>query len=917
MRRIATLFLFSIIIFYSFAQNITKIHVAGAAASTSTASPTITPATSFAPMVTNPASPISKQVEIHYSGLTAGDSIVVWGNTTGIQGRNSTVSSSWFTIPRKSVSPTSWSNGQGTYGFGVPNAADSLVFQFRFTTVPSTAQIYIGIKRSGSSTLLSNRPTINFGTNSIQSIRRSYKWTGAIDSIWQTAGNWEPSRNILHDSDYIVIDNTNPQLLNVPYNSGQFTETISKLFVSAYSDVRFSNYTKSNGLLAKSTLKISSLYSKGMYFDEARIGFSGTDTLELELQMSGSSSLFKTVFYTDNGYGSGGCFQLSNKNTGFEFWVMGGKLLPMPGVNILLGDGSNQVFYLSTSNTGTGEIVIKENTNCIFDSEMGLSCTLNGKFSVYGIIDNFQSLSSNNPSSSSVSDWNNWEPYLQLKNNGIGRGMIRRYGTINGGVLWEMYNSGNRAWRTVGFPMKNAVNISQITDDIVISGTNSGDNRDSFFSFNTSCSYCAPSIKYWDESTSAWANYTSGNSANKIPVGQGILLFFRGMGTQGLGNNLASATAGSMDFKGQIHSGSKSVNLSYNGSGSLKGYNLISNPYPANVDFNLITRTNVANKYLVYEPKQRMYNVYDKSSGSVVLTGSTAFEASTTAQSSIIEMGASVFMIATASSPSVTFDEADRVYTQPNISAFRMTNNVPCNQLKIKLSYENESASPLMDKCLLEWNQTANGAKEGMDAMDMNKLYAGYLGVGTISADKEWLGIDRREDVVDVISVPLRIKTLDTFGYKFTFNTCDQQDLYTIELLDAVTETRTKVSNESTYLFQRKSGDLQVEDNRFSLVVTPTEQAGVKVQIPRVTDVVQLQPVPVKVGENMQISVGENNGIVGIGLLDMQGRILKEATVGNKNLVEFSIPSELPTGNYLLKVKHRNGEESKLLPVIK
>jgi hypothetical protein len=44
---------------------------------------------------------------------------------------------------------------------------------------------------------------------------------------------------------------------------------------------------------------------------------------------------------------------------------------------------------------------------------------------------------------------------------------------------------------------------------------------------------------------------------------------------------------------------------------------------------------------------------------------------------------------------------------------------------------------------------------------------------------------------------------------------------------------------------------------------------------------------------------------------------LKEATVGNKNLVEFSIPSELPTGNYLLKVKHRNGEESKLLPVIK
>jgi len=486
--------------------------------------------------------------------------------------------------------------------------------------------------------------------------------------------------------------------------------------------------------------------------------------------------------------------------------------------------------------------------------------------------------------------------------------------------------------------MKNSVNISQITDDIVISGTNSGDNRDSFFSFNTSCSYCAPSIKYWDESTSAWANYTSGNSANKIPVGQGILLFFRGMGTQGLGNNLASATAGSMDFKGQIHSGSKTVNLSYSGSGSLKGYNLIANPYPANVDFNLITRTNVANKYLVYEPKQKMYNLYDKSSGTVVRTGSTAFEASTTAQSSIIEMGASVFMIATASSPSVTFDEADRVYTQPNISAFRMTNDVPCNQVKIKLSYENEAASPLMDKCLLEWNQSANGAKEGMDAMDMNKLYAGFLGIGTMSADKEWLGIDRREDVLtNSITVPLQIKTLDSLGYKLTFNTCDKQDLYSIELLDAVTETKTKVSNESTYLFKRKSSDLQVEDNRFSLVVTPTEQAGVKGKTQRVTELVRLQPVPAIAGESMQISVGDGNlqpvpaiagesmqisvgdgnDILGVALLDMQGRILNEVVVGNKNQVEFMLPSALTAGNYLLKVKHRSGEESRLLPVIK
>jgi hypothetical protein len=44
---------------------------------------------------------------------------------------------------------------------------------------------------------------------------------------------------------------------------------------------------------------------------------------------------------------------------------------------------------------------------------------------------------------------------------------------------------------------------------------------------------------------------------------------------------------------------------------------------------------------------------------------------------------------------------------------------------------------------------------------------------------------------------------------------------------------------------------------------------------------------------------------------------LNEVVVGNKNQVEFMLPSALTAGNYLLKVKHRSGEESRLLPVIK
>ena len=312
----------SLFVFYIFttgnAQNITKIQVAGSVASTSTSSPILSGAYSYLPMILNPAGPISKDVEIHYSGLASGDSVVVWSDVTGLQGKYVGVSSSWFTIPRKSSSPSSFVNGQATYGFRVANSSDSLVFQFRFSSIPTGAvNIYVGIKRNGSSTLLGNKPTINFaGVNVFQSVRRSYKWTGAVDSIWQTAGNWEPTRSSTHDSDYIIFDNTNSQLVNVPYNAGQFTQTISKLLITPYTDVRFSNYTKSNGAQAKSTLKIQDLYNRPLYAtDYCRLGFSGTDTLEIELQIGADCYFYANTIYTDNRFGKGGCLQLSSRST--------------------------------------------------------------------------------------------------------------------------------------------------------------------------------------------------------------------------------------------------------------------------------------------------------------------------------------------------------------------------------------------------------------------------------------------------------------------------------------------------------------------------------------------------------------------------------------------------------------------------
>ena len=223
---------------------------------------TLTVAGNSGTIITNPASPISKQIEMFYSGLTAGDSIIIWSSVSGIQARNESISSSWFDVPRKVSSPGTYVNSMATYGFELTNinTTDSVIFNFRIpTTLSGSGLLFVAIKESGATTAIQRK---NVSVINPTSIRRAYRWTGAIDSVWQTAGNWEPARNSVHDSDYLIFDNVNRQIVHVGYQGAQFTQTISKLLVTQNSNICFSNYTKNNGSAAKSTIKVSNIYSR-------------------------------------------------------------------------------------------------------------------------------------------------------------------------------------------------------------------------------------------------------------------------------------------------------------------------------------------------------------------------------------------------------------------------------------------------------------------------------------------------------------------------------------------------------------------------------------------------------------------------------------------------------------------------------
>ena len=72
------------------------------------------------------------------------------------------------------------------------------------------------------------------------------------------------------------------------------------------------------------------------------------------------------------------------------------------------------------------------------------------------------------------------------------------------------------------------------------------------------------------------------------------------------------------------------------------------------------------------------------------------------------------------------------LFGNTQVSAFKSDQNLPCNQLKTKISYS-DTLIPLMDRFLLEWEMDKKGAAQDLDFMDLHKMYAGYLGVGSVS----------------------------------------------------------------------------------------------------------------------------------------------------------------------------------------
>jgi trimeric autotransporter adhesin len=229
-----------------------------------------------------------------------------------------------------------------------------------------------------------------------------------------------------------------------------------------------------------------------------------------------------------------------------------------------------------------------------------------------------------------------------------------------------------------------------IKDDIFVTGTGGTTNGFDASTLNES-SVCT----YQESGSRGWKSITNIN--NTLAAGRGAIVYIRGDRTlpapQWYTYPFVAQNEVTLDIAGPLNQGNISPSLTYTNTGSAAddGWNLVGNPYPSQINWNLVTKSNLASFYYVYDP----------STGSYVSKSGNSYIAS----------NQSFFVQAIAASPSITFRESNK-------SANASTNYFKTSNLPLEIRMIKDSLNS--DVAWLDFNNSAQKEYSPMeDAIKM------------------------------------------------------------------------------------------------------------------------------------------------------------------------------------------------------
>ncbi len=384
---------------------------------------------------------------------------------------------------------------------------------------------------------------------------------------------------------------------------------------------------------------------------------------------------------------------------------------------------------------------------------------------------------------------------------------------VKGNVVSQRYvPSIVRRYRMIS-PNTTSFSYNDLKDNIFVTGSGGATNG-----FDVSNPNSA-SIFTFQESTTGGRGWKAVTNINQtLAAGKGAIVYVRGDRTlpapQWYTPPYVAQNAVTLDFVGTINKGNFSPAITYTNTGVVEddGFNLVGNPYPSQIDWSLVTKSNLSPFFYVFDPSTNAY---------VAKSGSTQ-----------IASGQAIFVQATSASPSITFTESCKVANSPQY--YFKTSNQP---LTIKVVRDSINS----DIAMLQFNSAAShGFNINEDAL---KFSNSSINMGFLVGGKQ----------VQINTIPALSTVADTFtlfisapsnSYQISFaNFNDIPDSKGIFLRDIALNTLTNLRSNPVYSFNTSAVGGGT-GNRFQLIITsqmgavPVEFVSVKAtQIAQTEDV--------------------------------------------------------------------------------
>jgi len=327
-----------------------------------------------------------------------------------------------------------------------------------------------------------------------------------------------------------------------------------------------------------------------------------------------------------------------------------------------------------------------------------------------------------------------------------------------------------------------------------------------------------------------------------MPVGTGVLFFFRGAATNWATRtnfpfiapeNVTLTSTGTLN-QGQITVKDwytpLSANLAYTvagGNAAVRGFNMVGNPYACSIDWNTafsatgITRTNVNPTIWVFNPVTNQYDSYLTTSANTGTSNGGGTDGAGNA-TNIIASGQGFFVQASAAGASLVFNETAKSATsQPTGNNLLMGTPVaqsPSQLLRLRLVIDTLN----YDDIVIGFNSNASAKYNGTEDAEYLPGINAMEGLSSYSSDSVRLSINFLPlPKLSPQVIRLNAEAGVSGSYKFQRTALDAiPQIYEIWLMDNYKKDSLDIRNNSTYAFNVDLTDSNsYSGNRFQLVI--------------------------------------------------------------------------------------------------